>query len=280
MSDCHSALRPTRRGWPVALVLGAMLALGASVPAVAQTKPAVTRLAMEHPLSALYVGSSFFYYNNGLPGHVSQLLAAADPQYKIRTTLVAISGSALNWHDVESYFRPGAIGTYSFDAANRIVFNKPGRLFDIAILSDCSQCPIHPQLRAAFFEYAKKHSATIRKHDATPVLFMTWAYADEPQMTAQLAEAYTLAGNENKALVIPAGLAFARSVKLRPELNLYIADKRHPSMAGTYLAALTVYASLFHKSPVGLAYRASLDADTARFLQTVAWDTVQEYFSD
>ena len=97
-------------------------------------------------------------------------------------------------------------------------------------------------------------------------------------MTAQLADAYTLAGNQNQVLVIPAGLAFARAVQQRPELNLYIADKRHPSLAGTYLAACTVYAALFHKSPVGLAYRATLDADTARFLQSIAWDTAQDYF--
>jgi hypothetical protein len=278
MSERHMQRR--RAGRSVVLILGAVVALGWILPAVAQTKPAVTRLGIEHPASALYVGSSFFFYNNGLPGHVNQLLTAADPPYKLRTTLVAISGAGLNWHDVDSYFRPGAIGMYSFDSENRIVFNQPAKLFDVAILSDCSQCPIHPQLKAVFFEYAKKHSATIRKHGATPVLFMTWAYADEPQMTAQLAEAYTLAGNQNNALVIPAGLAFARSVGARPGLNLYIGDKRHPSLAGTYLAACTVYASLFHKSPVGLAYRAGLDADTARFLQTAAWDTVQEYFGD
>ena len=68
---------------------------------------------------------------------------------------------------------------------------------------------------------------------------MSWAYADVPAMTAQLAEAYTRAANDNGAYVIPAGLAFARAIERRPQLNLYVADKRHPSVAGTYLAALT-----------------------------------------
>ena len=97
-------------------------------------------------------------------------------------------------------------------------------------------------------------------------------------MTAQLAEAYTLAGNANDALVIPAGLAFARSVAQRPELDLYARDKRHPSMLGTYLAAATVYAALYRETPVGNAYTAGIDADIARFLQTVAWETVQDYY--
>jgi hypothetical protein len=38
-------------------------------------------------------------------------------------------------------------------------------------------------------------------------------------MTAQLAEQYTIAGNDNDALVIPAGLAFANAINKRPDLK-------------------------------------------------------------
>ena len=65
---------------------------------------------------------------------------------------MTISGSGLDWHDVDSYFRPNAIGKYSFVADNKIVFNKPGRQFDTVIMMDCSQCPMHPQLKGAFHE--------------------------------------------------------------------------------------------------------------------------------
>jgi hypothetical protein len=145
------------------------------------------------------------------------------------------------------------------------------------VMMDCSQCPIHPQLKTVFTEYAKKNSEIARRHGTRPVFFMSWAYKDKPEMTAQLAQAYTQAGKDNNAQVIPAGLAFARSVALRPDLELYIADKRHPTLAGSYLAACTTYASLFRKSPVGLAYTAGLDPAIARHLQTVAWETVQAY---
>jgi hypothetical protein len=145
-------------------------------------------------------------------------------------------------------------------------------------MMDCSQCPLHPQLKDVFAKYAKEHSDTVRKNGAKPVFFMSWAYQDVPAMTAQLAEEYTKAGNENNVFVIPAGLAFARSIAQKPDLNLYVADKRHPSLAGTYLAANVIYASLFKKNPVGLAYTAGLDPVIARHLQTVAWDTVQDYY--
>lgn len=145
-------------------------------------------------------------------------------------------------------------------------------------MMDCSQCPIHPQLKSVFTEYAKKDSGIVRAHGARPVFFMSWAYSDKPEMTAELAEAYTVAGNANNALVIPAGLAFARARRTQPELNLYAPDKRHPSLAGTYLAACTTFAALTGRSPIGNAYHATLDEPTARLLQTVAWETAQEYY--
>ena len=97
-------------------------------------------------------------------------------------------------------------------------------------------------------------------------------------MAAQLAEEYTIAGNDNDALVIPAGLAFAKAIAKRPELELYQSDKRHPTLLGTYLAACTSYAAIYKKSPVGNRYTAGIDPATARFLQSVAEETVREYF--
>ncbi len=173
---------------------------------------------------------------------------------------------------------PTAIGKYSFVPDNKIVFNPPGRQFDAVIMMDCSQCPIHPQLEGAFREAAKKDAAIVKKYGAQPMLFMSWAYKDAPEMTAQLAEQYTLAGNANDALVIPAGLAFAKAVSKRPSLELYQPDKRHPTLAGTYLAACTTYAAIHKKSPVGNAYTAGLDPELAAFLQGVAAETVREYF--
>jgi hypothetical protein len=263
----------------VALATACVIA-AAPMVAQAQTKPAVTSLGPNFPKSEIFVGNSFFYYNNGMPGHLSQLEKAADPDHKqdYRATMVTIGGSGLDWHDVESYFRPNSIASYSFDDHNVVVFNKPDKLFDVAVMMDCSQCPIHPRLKGAFTEFAKKDSDIVRAHGATPVFFMSWAYADKPEMTAQLAEAYTVAGNENNALVIPAGLAFARALSKQPELNLYVADNRHPTLAGTYLAACTVFAALTGRSPVGNPYLAGIDEPTARFLQNVAWETVQDYY--
>ena len=111
---------------------------------------------------------------------------------------------------------------------------------------------------------------------------LTWAYADKPEMTKQLADATIAVANENNALVIPVGLAFANALKQRPDLKLTVADNRHPTSAGTYLEAATILAALTKKSPEGASYLGGcekpLTEKDAAFLQKVAWDTVKNFY--
>ena len=234
------------------------------------------------PQSMLWVGNSFFYYNNSMHNHVGQLLRAAGDR-GFRQTSATISGSGLNWHDMEAHFKPGGMGSYSFNAKNDVVFNTGERalprLFDAVLMMDCSQCPIHPQLSALFFESVTRDAAIVRRHGAEPILFMSWAYQDAPEMTASLADAYMKAGATNSVRVVPAGLAFARSLTKRPDIALHAADKRHPSVAGTYLAAATVMATVYRASPIGNAYTAGLPADVAAHLQAIAAETVRDFES-
>jgi hypothetical protein len=264
----------SRKLLPVAFCVAALVASGA---AFAQPKPKRTAPGTE-VRSVLWVGNSFFYYNNSMHKHVTELGHGLDPSVELRGVSVTISGSGLDWHDVASYLRPDGIGRYSFVGDNEIVFNKPGRQFDAVLMMDCSQCPVHPQLKGIFHDEVKKDSAIVVKYGARPMLFMSWAYKDKPEMTAQLAEQYTLAGNANDALVVPAGLAFARAIAKRPNIELYQSDKRHPSLAGTYLAAATVFTAITGTSPVVSTYTAGLDPELARFLRETAAETVREYY--
>ena len=221
------------------LALCLVLCCGA---AFAQTAPKVKSLNPP-PKTLLLVGNSFFYFNDSMHRYLGGLVAAGAPELRgqYRATSVTISGAGLNWHDIDSYLKPGSgMASYSFTADNKVVLKKFDKPYEAVIMNDCSQCPIHPQLKDPFHEFSRKHSQTAAKYGAKPVLFMTWAYQDMPEMTAQLAEQYTIAGNANDALVIPAGLAFAKSVAKNPQLNLYNPDKRHPSLAGAYHRAAPI----------------------------------------
>lgn len=269
----HTTFRRLSVLWLSLLLMAAL-----SGDLFAQTKPKRTQLDGSPPGSILWVGNSFFYYNNSMHGHVGQLLAAAHPDERgYRQTSATISGSGLNWADLEAHFKPGGVGSYSFDRNNNVVFNTFDKPFDVVIMMDCSQCPIHPELSKLFYETTAKDSEIARRHGAEPVFFMSWAYADKPEMTEQLAAAYVKAGAANHARVIPAGYAFARSIARRSDVQLYVADKRHPTVAGTYLAACTVLATVYGVSPVGNAYTAGLPADVAAHLQATAWETVQSF---
>src|SRR5258708_32125751 len=139
------------RGFFAALAAAGWIAAGPSA-ALAQTKPVVTRpivtsLGPDFPKTEIFIGNSFFYYNNGMPGHVSLLEKAADPDHKqdYRTTMVTIGGSGVDWHDVAGHFRPNAIGSYPFHDHNNIAFNKGAKLFDLAVMMDCNQGPDPPK---------------------------------------------------------------------------------------------------------------------------------------
>src|SRR5258708_20071627 len=97
---------------------------GAAQP---QSKPQVTSLGPDFPKTEIFIGNSFYYYNNGLPGHVSLLEKAADPEHKLdyRATMVTIGGSGLDWPDVESYFRPNGIRASSLLQQNNAPFHPP-----------------------------------------------------------------------------------------------------------------------------------------------------------
>jgi hypothetical protein len=94
-------------------------------------------------------------------------------------------------------------------------------------------------------------------------------------------DAVVSVGNEIGALVIPVGLAFEEAYRRRPDIKLHAeSDGSHPSLIGTYLAASTVYATIYGKSPVGNTYDyfGKIDKETAGFLQQVAADTVKKFF--
>ena len=252
----------------------AALILLAAAPAPAQTAPTVRSVPV--PSAIMWVGNSFFFYNN-MPDQLGAM--AAEARRPTRNTMITMGGSGFDWHDVAGYFRPGGVGRYRFDAQNNIHFAPPGaRLFDTTVMMDCSQCPLHPQLRESFFATGRRHAETVRANGAQPVFFMSWAYQDKPEMTAGLAAAYTELGNQTGALVIPAGLAFQRALAQRPGLVLHVADKRHPTPAGSYLAAATSFAALYGTSPEPLTYHAALEPELAAFLRRVAWETVQAYY--
>lgn len=217
----------------------------------------------DSPQSILFVGNSFTFYNNSIYLHLRKFLQMEDPatRQKIFLKSMTISGAVLADH------RGGL---------QQMLESRP---WEVIVLQGHSREAIEPEMARGFQSVAKEFSGTIRSRGAEPVLFMTWAYADRPEMTGKLVVAYTQLGEESGMRVVPVGLAFANAQKQIDGIRLHDADNVHPSLAGTYLAAAVFYSALYGKSPATLAYEAGLDGTLTRQLREIAWKTVVDYKS-
>lgn len=242
-------------------------------------QPEITKIPA--PESLLFVGNSLFFFNNGVHRFVRKLLAGADPKVACRTNLIAIGGASLYWHDLESYFRPDAIASYAIknDGTNRLVWREPQKkLWDAVILCDSTQGPIHPDLRDRFIETAARDAAIARSHGTEPIFMITWAYADRPEMTEQIADAVLTVANANHAMAVPAGLAFAEAEKFAPTIPLTIEDKRHLTPEGSYLLAAVILESVFGVNVRRVSEDCDLTPETAMILREIAHKTAVRFF--
>lgn len=235
-------------------------------------KPAVTQLKNAQPKTGLYVGNSFTYYNCGVNGYVRGFTKEEKRDWTAR--MITISAGMLSFHDVESYLKNHEMDPYFKDD------KKPA--FDVVFLQGQSVEPISKDRVPVFKKYLKQHIEAVRRAGAEPVVVDTWARQDKPEQTRLLADAIITEGNANNALVLPVGLAFAESLKGRPDLILHHTDKRHPSAAGSYLYGAVIYSMLFKKSPEGFKFLGDcakpIKAEDAAYLQQVAWRVTKEFY--
>ncbi len=234
-----------------------------------KVKPALN----SNPERVLFVGNSYYYYNNSLHNHVSNLVKASDAalgsrlQFKSST----IGGSALNHHNMAHLTEPGKIGV-----------SQP---FQWVVMQGGSGEPLSPRRRENFRQTAAANAEMIKARGGQVALYMTHAYVSphkqvNPQNMVATESMYVEVGNEIQALVIPVGLAFEEAYRRLPALRFHNKDGTHPSLLGTYLAACTTYATLYGRSPMGNTYRAdgAIDDNVAAQLQQVAQDVVTQFF--
>ena len=230
--------------------------------------------------SIMYVGNSFFYYNNSLHNHVSSIVKNHNSNQSLKQRSITINGSSLSWHPLDAYLNNKNIGSFSIDTAKDNKYVKvDDTSIDAVIFMDCSLCPIHPNTKDDFHDNVAKYTKTIRAKGMEPILFMSWPYKNKPSMIKELREEFFKAANVNNIRLIPVGEAFYAFEKKYPEIDLYTDDFRHPSEEGTYLAASVVFATLFNLDVKGTKGRKGIDAKTTLKIQEIADLTVKNFFN-
>ncbi len=224
------------------------------------------------PETILFIGNSYLYYGDSLHNHFRRMVEEYFTGYDASSVKsVTIGGSRLKHHNVERLIKPKAISSIE--------------KFDLVILQGGSSETLTRDNRKEFSYFVKKHVDAIKANNSKAALYMTHAYVKPHKKFAEnqikiIAEAYTKVGNENQALVIPVGLAFDLAYQEQPSIRLHKPDATHPSLLGTYLAACTVFSSIYGKTPIGLKYDyyGAINEKDKMFLQVIADKATSIYY--
>lgn len=223
--------------------------------------------------SILFIGNSYTYYNTMPTDIFEKLVEAAG--YNVEVTSITKGA-----HTLAKFADPA--DTYGKQVEEALTGTKK---YDYVILQEQSVTPASSNADS-FYNAVRNLAARIRATGAEPILYSTWGRNEGSDtldtygwttetMTWRLAAAYQAIGDELNIPVAHVGLAFY-DVHTSTSINLYNSDKSHPSKAGSYLAAATLFAKIFNADPTEVAYRGSLSETNATTLRQAAKKAVFE----
>ena len=209
-------------------------------------------------ISMLFIGNSYTARNQ-LGRVIAEIAASAPIPLKIHYEIAASEGATLNRH-----------------LEDQILLKKiKSQSWDYVVLQEQSLRPIvEPQ---KMLKAAKLLSGEIQHMKSRLLFFLTWPRSYDLGSMKGLSHTYMLAAQQNQGLVAPVGLAWVRSLRTRPELELYDLDGSHANTRGSYLTACVFYATLTGNTPEGATCSyPDLSPEETTFLQKMAWETVRQ----
>lgn len=217
-----------------AAIAGEKVAAPTTAPSPTKAAIVSSITSAKRPLRVLFIGNSYTFFNGGLGSLVQALANSVKGGRRLEFVEVTKGGQTLEGHWKEG------------KALAEI--RKGG--WDYVVLQEHSMRPLIE--REKMWMYARMFDSEIKKTGAKTVFYETWARKNRPEMQAGLDQAYSGIAREIAALVAPAGLAWERALRVKPDLSLHISDLSHPTPAGSYLNACVFYETFFAKSPEGL----------------------------
>jgi hypothetical protein len=220
------------RRWTVAaLVLS--LSCGASARSTLAASTASLK-ASKKSLKVLFIGNSLTEANE-LPLMVHALAYADHRNFVV--DWVTIGGAALEDHWAEG-------------SARR---KLEDRRWNLVVMQ---QGPSSlPESRVNLREWAARWATVIYANRARPVMFMVWPGIERNAFFDDVRDSYAIAARDVSGVFIPAGEALRIAARMDPSAPLYDGDGFHPSAAGTYAAAASIYGVLAGRDPRGLPSR-------------------------
>ena len=94
-------------------------------------------------------------------------------------------------------------------------------------------------------------------------------YLSHNEIQHYMIKGYYMMGNKYGAQVISSGVNFERCLKQFPDIKLYNADNIHPTPTGSYLAACTIYGTIFNTTALENKYLPESEYDSNGLLKKV-----------
>ncbi|MQP24108.1 T9SS type A sorting domain-containing protein [Flavobacterium sp. LMO8] len=171
---------------------------------------------------------------------------------------------------------------------------------DFVVLQEQSQLPSFTlaTVQTQVFPFATQLNNVIEQYNpcAETIFYLTWGRKNgdssncaswPPVCTYEgmddlLLERYTTMTTDNEAIMAPAGAVWRYLRTSNPEIELYTSDNSHPSLAGSYAAAVTFYTTIFRKDPTLISFNSSLSVTDAnnikQAVKTVVFNNLNNWF--
>ncbi len=121
-----------------------------------------------------------------------------------------------------------------------------------------------PESRANLRQWVAEFDGLVRAAGGRSALYMVWPELDRFAWFDRVRDSYALAARDVSGWFLPAGEAWRAAWRDDASLALYDTDGFHPTAAGSYAAALTIFAGLSGRSPIGLPAPATVDPPHGR----------------
>ena len=216
--------------------------------------------------SVLFIGNSYTAVNN-LPEMIKLAAVSAGDELIFDSHIPG--GTTLQQHSTNAQ---------TLSKIN----SKP---WDYVVLQEQSQLPSFPdsQVESSVYPYATAlNNQILANNSCSETLFyMTWGRKNGDArncpmwppictytgMDDLLAQRYMQMATDNNAEVSPVGAVWRTIITQNPSLELYSGDESHPSLLGSYAAALCFYTTIFRKSTDEVLYTANLPADQVEIVK-------------
>lgn len=216
----------------------------------------------------LFIGNSHTHYNN-MPAIFKELADADNINCEVSS--VTASGYKLSKFADKN-------DKYGFQVYNLLTQYK----WDYVVLQENRGTLVESPTQAE--NAVKTLHSLIKKAGAKMVIYATQPnnigydftinstklYLTDLQIEQILTRNNFMITNEYEGLIAPSGTNFMRVIQDFPEIKMYNADNLHPTVQGSYLAACTIYHTIFGKTPYGNQFLPDSEYDTGNLLKKMS----------